>query len=182
MATSELEPLFDLLKTPELPELGPGPRVGVQSKTELDAKLQSIFKNSRVAPNRQELIRALILLWHDHQDAAHHIVQDIENPDGAFIHGIVHRREPDYSNAKYWFRRVGKHPAFPAMSERAGQALQKTNSSLVAQLLSAGRWDPMGFIDACERASQNSTADSDVTLLRQIQKIETESLLEYLSS
>ena len=37
---------------------------------------------------------------------AHNLVQEHENdPVGAYIHGIIHRREGDFSNANYWFRR-----------------------------------------------------------------------------
>src|SRR5204862_3118879 len=100
MLARELQPLSDLLKTPELPGLGPGPRAGVESKPTVDAWLQAIFRNATIAPNRHDLIRALLLLWHDHHDSAHTIVQDIDNADGAFIHGIVHRDEHAYWNSQ----------------------------------------------------------------------------------
>jgi len=174
--------LLDLLKTPDLPDLGPGPRAGVESLSRLDTKLQSIFKNSTIPPGRQELIRAVILLWHDHHETAHGIAQDLETADGAFIHGMVHRREPDYGNSKYWFRRVGNHPAFAGIANRAGQLLQSSQSALGSQLIRNGTWDPMAFIDASERVSKRSTSDPDAALLRQIQKLETECLLEYFQA
>jgi hypothetical protein len=50
-------------------------------------------------------------LWHEaHGDweRAHHIAQDIETPDGAWVHAYLHRKEGDAFNAAYWYRRAGK--------------------------------------------------------------------------
>ncbi len=52
-------------------------------------------------------------LWlrFDWLDESHAVSQSLDTADGAFWHGIMHRREGDYGNAKYWLRRVGPHPA-----------------------------------------------------------------------
>lgn len=42
-------------------------------------------------------------------DRSHDISQTLESPTGSYWHGIMHRREGDYSNAKYWMRRTGGH-------------------------------------------------------------------------
>ncbi|MBI1923612.1 hypothetical protein HYR99_05125, partial [Candidatus Poribacteria bacterium] len=47
-------------------------------------------------------VQSGLLLWNDALDISHTISQRIENTTGSYWHGIMHRREPDYSNAKYW--------------------------------------------------------------------------------
>src|SRR5262249_24689657 len=53
-----------------------------------------------------------VWLLHDYLDESHTISQGVETTSGSFWHAIMHRREGDFSNAKYWFRHVGNHPVF----------------------------------------------------------------------
>jgi hypothetical protein len=168
--------LLQLIATPAPPALGPESRRSVLSAAALNTKLDSLLAVTDLPATQQQLIRALLLLWHDHLDASHDISQGIENADGSFIHAIMHRREPDYWNAKYWWRRVGNHPAFPEIARRVGTFLQQHNAtSLIAKLLPGGNWDAAAFVDACEAAASSA---QHVELLREIQRIETEVLLE----
>ena len=85
-----------------------------------------LFRQTSLPAARQELLRCVVLLWHDHHEAVHEICQQIETPDGSWLHGLLHRREPDYGNARYWFRRVGVHPGFSTLAEKvAGRACLK---------------------------------------------------------
>ena len=50
-------------------------------------------------------------LWHDGRgdwEAAHAIAQVVPDPDGAWVHAYLHRKEGDASNAAYWYRRAGR--------------------------------------------------------------------------
>lgn len=168
------------LATPEPPALGPEPRAGVMTEAAFNAKLGALFRETKLSAPQQELIRSLLLLWHDHLDASHNISQGIENTDGSFLHAIMHRREPDYWNAKYWWRRVGAHPAFREMARRVGELLassrQREEADLAKRLLPGGKWDACAFVDACEAAVGSAERE---TLLREMQRIEMEVLLEF---
>jgi hypothetical protein len=57
------------------------------------------------------LARALDLLAAGSWSEAHEIVQKVESPLAAWLHGIVHTLEGDLDNARYWYRKA--HRAFP---------------------------------------------------------------------
>ena len=62
----------------------------------------------------RNLAPVLVALWHDARGnwtAAHAVAQDVPDPDGAWVHAYLHRKEGDASNAAYWYRRAGKPAA-----------------------------------------------------------------------
>jgi len=164
-----------LLTARSIPALGPGPRPGTLSIREIEEWLdQSPSEVQR--PQQRELTRALVYLWNDHLDQAHSIAQSIENSAGSYLHAIVHRREPDYSNARYWFHRVGKHAVFTTLAERLEKIIPPAHD-LRHRLLPKGTWDPFAFVDRCEKAVPAERNDSK--LLEQIQAEEFQVLLNY---
>src|SRR4051812_40242009 len=42
-------------------------------------------------------------LYFDWLDESHRVSQSIDTPTGSFWHAIMHRREGDFSNSKYWY-------------------------------------------------------------------------------
>jgi hypothetical protein len=170
------------LGTSEPPELGPGPRAGVQPVASLNRQLDVALAQTGLMDDRAAVARAAVLLWHDQLDAAHAIVQDIDTPDASYVHAILHRREPDYGNAKYWFRRVGAHPCFAPLARRATPILQAGgDAALPGKLLPRGQWDAFAFVDACAAAAGRPPANARLALLRTLQQAEFEVLLDYLS-
>ena len=53
-------------------------------------------------------------------DAAHRIVQQIDDTVACWLHANLHREEGDLGNADYWYKRAAKsRPDTPFSDERA---------------------------------------------------------------
>ena len=60
------------------------------------------------------LTPALQALWLDRfadWNAAHDRLQVENSPAGAWVHAYLHRKEGDFGNAAYWYRRAGQPTA-----------------------------------------------------------------------
>ena len=109
-------------------------------------------------------LRAGLLQLHDYLDESHRCSQSIEGDAlGDHWHGIMHRREPDYSNSKYWFRRVGDSPIFGELAVRAEAILQDCKApqadSWRNRLGGPNAWDPFAFVDLCQECAGESNAE-----------------------
>lgn len=139
--------------------------------------VEGAFEGRRVAD--ADMARACISgawLYHNFLDASHTISQGIATPTGSFWHGIMHRREPDFSNSKYWFKKVGAHPVYGPLGEAAAALAQGADES--AAFLAGGEaWDPFAFVDLCEACLAGRSAAE--ALCRQVQQREFELLFDY---
>ena len=54
------------------------------------------------------LLQALWLDGHGDWEQAHTVAQDVDGPDGAWVHAYLHRKQGDTANAAYWYRRAGR--------------------------------------------------------------------------
>ena len=121
------------------------------------------------APATFALIRGGLLYALDAIDEAHKIFQDAPGDLGAYWHGMMHRREGDFDNARYWFRRAGTLPFFNAVHRAASE-----HSALMAR---QSNWDPYVFTGECEQARFGET--ESLKELIALQRDEFEGLFDY---
>jgi hypothetical protein len=174
------EQIYRVIRTETLPALDNRRRDGTKSEAEVRSELVPLIEAGRLQEANHQLILGAALLWHDHLESAHQIAQEIESADGSLLHGMMHRREPDYSNAAYWFRKVGHHPAFRTMALESKPILQGSDAALCGELIGKGAWDPFAFIRACESVARGSSSAHSRTLLQEVQRIEFECFLRHL--
>jgi hypothetical protein len=167
-----------LLATNSPAHLGRDRREDALPLEKLSPLLDQTLSKLRLSSDRETLIRSLVLLWHDHLDESHEISQSIHTTDGSYLHGIMHRREPDFSNARYWFNRVSSHPIFAKQAEQLDSLLSGSSvASWKNTLVKNGLWQPFGFIDLIEQ-HQRSERET-VQLLERIQELEFRLLLHH---
>ncbi len=175
-----VELLKALLATPQPPALGPQRREVTWPLAVAHQQIDELVKAALLSGTGAQLVRSLALLWHDHLEASHEISQGIHTADGSYLHGIMHRREPDFGNAAYWFRRVGEHAIYPQLAKEV--AGLPASSEFKARLVAGDRWNPLVMIDACEAVEVEADDAGDAEFLREVQAVEFRLLLQHFSS
>jgi hypothetical protein len=155
----------ELLSGDRMPALGPG-TPNATARPRLEAlTIESLFgaQAIRDADMARCCLSALWLL-NDCLDESHQISQEIDTPSGSCWHAIMHRREPDAGNSKYWWRRVGQHPFLVPLREETA-------------VLGYAYATPAAFVDFCERVRE--TGSEDEKLARQVQLLEWRILFDW---
>jgi hypothetical protein len=157
--------IAELLAIPTPMPLGPGtPDRGAADKLRgLDAA--AVFAPAAVRqPEMAGACLAGLWLRFNCLDESHNISQGLHTPEGSFWHAILHRREPDPANSKYWWRRVGAHPVLRQLVRQA-------------PALGYDYADPFAFVDYCERA--RGSGGEDERLAEEVQGLEWRLLFDW---
>jgi hypothetical protein len=170
--------IAELLQADEVRALGPG-------TPDRDAypKLKALQIDTAFAPlavrDRDMAACCLAGLWlrHDYLDESHKISQEIETTSGSYWHGLMHRREPDFGNSKYWFRRVGVHPVFQELHREAIQTATSADVEVGRQIAGRPQWDPFAFVDLCEAKIGSGSAGERACM--QVQTVEWRLLFDF---
>jgi len=129
-------------------------------------------------PQDANAMLAGLWLWHDALEECHQIVQDLIGPTGSFWHAIMHRREGDFSNAKYWYARAADHRALRLISAMAMDVVgRKTTDKSLLRIVS-GEYQPDAFVDLVE-AIHSSPDDPRYQSAIRLQQMEWEALFHH---
>jgi hypothetical protein len=159
-----------LLRPPRLPDLGPG-----SPNESARAALAALDLGHTAAPRMATACHAGLWLLHGFLDESHHFSQALPDEAGAFWHGIMHRREGDYGNAKHWFRRVGDHPVFAELARDAAELAGGIADPPAA--LTGRVWGPDTFVDLVEACVGGRSPHAE--LARRVQRREWELLFDW---
>jgi hypothetical protein len=108
--------------------------------------------------------RAGLFLHFNFLDESHRISQDLHTAEGSYWHAILHRREPDAANSKYWWKRVGAHPVLLQLRESSPEVGYRFTA-------------PEAFVDFCENVRNTGSADEEVA--RRVQQLEWDLLFAW---
>lgn len=121
--------------------VAPGDAPGADVRRQLEALADdALLTRAVTSREHRDALLAGLWLWHDCLDESHTISQRLDTPTGSFWHAVMHRREGDFSNAKYWYARCRNHPAMLEIGRRS--ELQ-------------GVWNPNAFVDLVDRVPRN---------------------------
>ncbi len=101
-------------------------------------------------------VKVGLFLLNDDLASGHALAQSLQGePLGDFWHAIIHRREGDWNNARYWFGKAGPE-------------------AILTQIYGPDPKAPDAFINRCRKAGQGPEAE-----LEQFQREEIAQLLAY---
>ena len=108
----------------------------------------------------------------------HEIVQDLIGPTGSFWHAIMHRREGDFSNAKYWYARCADHRAGRIISAMARDVVGRKIADNAILRIVGGEYNPDALVDLVRELDGIEEGPRYEAAVR-IQQLEWEALFQY---
>ncbi|HMO24814.1 MAG TPA: hypothetical protein PKB10_00960 [Tepidisphaeraceae bacterium] len=122
------------------------------AKTLLEKLNEQTVVNAPVRSQSDAMsLLAGLWLWHDYLGESHSISQKIETGTGSFWHAIMHRREGDFSNSKYWYARCSGHPILATLAARADDIIKPFPADKSLLKLTAAGWNANAFVDLVEQ-------------------------------
>ncbi len=123
-------------------------------------------------------LHSALWLWHDYLDESHTISQKIENATGSFWHAIMHRREGDFGNSKYWYAKCGAHPILRTLAAQARDIVSQAPADKSLVKLTMTNWNGAAFVDFVQSVHE-SPSDPRYAIAVTLQQLEWRTLFDY---
>ncbi len=152
--------------------------------------VEKLLSSVNAVPGK--LVLAALMNKNDDLESCHSICQKVGQDSlcGNYWHGIVHRREPDFENARGWFRKSEGLPAYQDIFKDVlgflqrvlqmpeyGEAREKA-LSFMQHLRARGTWDPVYMVDMCE-ACARSGDEREERMLEEVQEVEFNTMFNW---
>ena len=130
------------------------------------------------------LAQGALYLYLDCFEEAHNVANEREGTwEGNWLHAMLHRREPDAVNSKYWYARVkapeGAYRSIGwAVLEVLGQKPPKGFEDLARKVHKSCLWEPDPFVDLCDKVRVEDPASAPYRLLVRLQETEWSAYLK----
>jgi hypothetical protein len=115
------------------------------------AKPQDLLSVPVKSVDDANAVLAGLWLWHDFLDESHLISQSLPSATGSFWHAIMHRREGDFSNSKYWYDRCAKHPVMAVILAQIQPIIGPLPADKTILKLTLHGWNPHAFVDLVQQ-------------------------------
>ena len=149
--------LLELVENAPLPGLDATPYCKATAQ-----RIEIVLTNS---PDlRGSLTEAGMWLLAGDLSRSHEVSQKLETQSGSYWHGIMHRREGDFWNAKYWFRKVGPHPVIGQLAQHLSENASEfvASAALPIRELSSPTKMSATLVDCCARALSSQPEQASV--------------------
>jgi hypothetical protein len=177
----DIKQIVELAKLPDLAGRRVNPSLSSQITAWAQANRPANSSNTH-SSEKVDLILAGLWLLEGDLDASHELSQKWETPTGSYWHAIMHRREGDFGNSKYWYRRIKKHPAAHHFQELLQS---ETVYSEHTQEL-ANKKDLMPFleswVDLNQKATRNNTNPKLVSAVSELAWLEWQIVMHHTLS
>lgn len=87
-----------------------------------------------------ELVKGILHLLNDDLMSAHRVAMSMEDENAKYLHALVHRREGDFSNARYWLKTLREQPVWSELKNQQPD------------------WCPLKFLAWCESCAEGHAA------------------------
>jgi hypothetical protein len=123
-------------------------------------------------------VLSALWLWHDYLDESHTISQRVEDPTGSFWHAIMHRREGDFGNSKYWYAKCRSHPMLESIAAQANPIIARADADKGLLRLTMSGWNGPAFVDYVQSVHE-SPSDPRYPIAVALQQVEWRALFDH---